>query len=123
MLGAWLAILTFISLAPLGVKVAFQTNGRWHNALHGIVFLATGLLAILPAQTRSSRALRALALLLFCTCLELLQALFYRNPFEWRDVIVDLIALCCAWLAAAVFRRFHPVARGRIARPYRAGVS
>ena len=104
-----MTLITAVSLAPLNVKITLRTIGHWHNAIHLTVFAATGLMLFAHTAKTSGRASRALALFIFCCALEWVQAVLYRNSFEWRDIFLDAIAIACslaiAELLAAVRKR------------------
>jgi hypothetical protein len=105
LVAAWLLLITAVSLAPLRLKLALHTVGVWHNPIHFAVFLATGLLALSTASSFATRGLRTAYLILFCAATELLEALLFHNPFEWRDLSVDSLGLCSGWLLIMLFWR------------------
>lgn len=114
--GAWLALIACVSLAPFKIKLLVRTFGPSHNAQHFLVFLAAGIMIFSTAKSAPARARRAMFLVLFCSFLELLEAVLYRTRirwheiymrFEWHDVYIDVLALSCAWLGALLLDAFR----------------
>lgn len=100
--GAWITLVTAVSLAPLNIKISLRTVGHWHNTIHLVVFFLSGVMLFANAPKSSSRAARALILFLFCCALEWLEAVLYHNSVEWRDVFLDTLAVICALALAPV---------------------
>jgi hypothetical protein len=83
------AAIAALSLAPFPVKNALRTYGILHNTGHLMIFAASGALLLADARTPSGRVWRITFLLLFCAATEALEAIIYRNRFEWNDLILD----------------------------------
>ena len=93
MLFVWLLLLAALSLAPINVKLMLGTMGRFHSIGHLLVFGITAYLCLGKARTAGSRVTYALVLLALSAFLELLETILYHNPFEWRDLGLDALAI------------------------------
>ncbi len=85
-----------LSFLPLHTKKHFHTKGRFHYVGHFLVFGAVGF-ALLRAARSTGERLVALALALgFGPLIEFAEHRYYRFSIEWRDVLVDFLAVVVA---------------------------
>ena len=92
-LAIWLAILLAVSLAPDAVKYELGTKGGFHDVGHLIAFVLTGALFCWKAVNRRAKLLGAFGACCFAIGLEALEALIYRNHFEWSDLWIDSLGV------------------------------
>src|SRR5258708_3993891 len=86
-------LVTTLSLVPLGVKSRLGTKGFFHAIDHLLAFSITTLISCWDSKRIASIVrICVLVFALGCT-LELLQFLIYHNPFEWDDVLLDLLGV------------------------------
>lgn len=93
----WIVCLTALSLAPWQLKVHLRTPGPFHNLGHFVMFFATALLLCWNTSGLSARIWRCLAALGLGMVLEELEAVVFRNPYEWTDVRVDALGITLAF--------------------------
>jgi hypothetical protein len=90
---ACVLLVTTLSLVPLDIKSRLGTKGFFHAIDHLAAFSVTTL--ILCWDSRRIVSIVRICVLVFafgCT-LELLQFFIYHNPFEWDDVLLDLVGV------------------------------
>jgi hypothetical protein len=75
-----------VSLAPDPIKEHLGTKGPFHSAAHFIAFALTAVIFCWRSADLISRVSRAIGACCAAFLLENLEALFYGNPMEWRDV-------------------------------------
>ncbi len=85
----WLLFVITISLMPFPLKVQLGTIGRLHAAGHFFAFLVTVFLLCKELKGFSGRVAGCLSVFALAVTLEILEMVFYRNHFEWRDVAID----------------------------------
>ena len=103
----WLAFVTVISMMPLRLKSRVGTTGLFHTPGHFLIFFVTSMLL---CRTENRRLLRWTAVCAFALGLEILEWRIYRNEFEWRDVLVDIMGAAMGLLVISVFpsrARYH----------------
>jgi hypothetical protein len=94
----WLLLILGLSVLPFNVKLAF-TIGRFHNAGHLLVFLVAAVLGCWRANGVSPRLLRLIGLVALAVAIEGVEKLVtYRNPFEWRDLALDVAGILSGFL-------------------------
>ena len=107
----WIALLTALSLAPFAVKAELGTMGALHDIGHLSVFAATAVLLCWTATRLPQKLVRYLAVGALALTLEWLEAAVYHNPFEWRDVLIDVLG---AAIGLAI-QSFVPLISSRLA--------
>ncbi len=116
--GGWLVLILLLSFLPTQWKEALHTKGELHDTGHLLVF---GALAFLLARSGRTRD-QSITLLFFAAVLgvgiEFAQDLRLAlpqgswSPVEWRDIVVDTMAVLIAGVIELGFgRRFE---RGRV---------
>jgi VanZ like family len=90
---ACLLLVTTLSLVPLGVKSRLGTKGFLHAFDHLLAFSVTALILCWDSKGFVSVVRTCVAVVAFGCTLELLQFLIYHNPFEWDDVLLDLLGV------------------------------
>ena len=86
-------VIALLSLAPFRVKKFLETRGFLHYIGHFGAFVVCGVLVLADTAAPRARLLRLAVVLTFCAALEALEAVLYHNPFEWKDLIVDYLAV------------------------------
>jgi hypothetical protein len=89
----WLAMLLAASLAPDSLKQQLGTKGPGHLAAHFLAFALTGIILCWNSLNLVSRLSRAIIGCGVALLLEILEALFYRNAVEWRDVAAGCLGV------------------------------
>lgn len=92
-LVTWILLVTFVSALPLNLKRLVGTQGLLHNWAHLFVFAFTVLLFCWRRSSLSSKIARSGLAILFAISLEGMQAIVYRNEFEWHDLWVDSVGV------------------------------
>ena len=108
----WLALLAAISLAPDDWKNRVGLKGSFHGVAHLAVFTATALIFCWTAASLRSRLLRAFGACLIALVMEWLEAFFYENTIEWRDVWLGCLGVALGFAIAT----FMQLTRSRAAR-------
>jgi len=100
--AAWVLCLVIFSLQPL--RFTGTRNGTWtHLIAHAIAF---GVPALLLARARlSSGWVLLICALSLAGGIEMAQHLIYRNPFEWHDLIADVLGTVLGILPGTLYRR------------------
>jgi hypothetical protein len=93
MLFVWFLLLVALSLAPVHVKLILGTMGPFHAVGHLLAFGITTFLCLAKTRIAGLRITCALLLLALSALLEVLEAVLYRNPFEWGDLGLDTLAV------------------------------
>lgn len=96
----WLAMLTAVSLMPDRFKFHLGTKGAFHRIDHFIVFAVTALIFCWTATSLQSRLLRAAGACFAAFVLEWMEAFFYHNRVEWRDVWIGCLGVAFGLLIA-----------------------
>ncbi|MGC2657817.1 MAG: hypothetical protein WA324_07550 [Bryobacteraceae bacterium] len=100
----WIILIVVLSLSPLKVKALLGTQGLLHNWGHLSVYLVTAALICWNAEGLSLRLFRCLGVILFAVALEILEAVLYRVPFEWKDVFLDLAGVVLGVATVTIVR-------------------
>lgn len=87
--GFWLTAVIGLSLLPVGVKQFTRTVGPLHHLLHIVAF--AGITVGISGWARGRRRIAVATLGVVClgALVELLQHHFYRDVYEWADVLDD----------------------------------
>jgi hypothetical protein len=87
--GLWLTAVIGVSLLPVGVKQFTRTVGPLHHLLHMVAF--AGITVGISGWARERRRIVVATLAVVClgALVELLQHHFYRDVYEWADVLDD----------------------------------
>ncbi len=105
---SWLLLVVGLALAPWQVKLRLGLSARHHDAWHLVGFFLTAIVfsdlvqgqqaGYTPSRVVRRRIVQSLAAVVIAISSEILEVLWFRSPFEWRDVIVDCagVVLGCA---------------------------
>jgi uncharacterized protein YfiM (DUF2279 family) len=98
----WLALLAALSLAPDHWKDRVGVKGSFHGAAHLAVFATTAVIFCWTANSLRSRLLRAFGACLIALLMEWLEAFFYENSIEWRDVWTGCLGVALGFAITVV---------------------
>ena len=109
----WLLFVTALSLMPIQYKFELGTTGKLHEIGHfGAFLIAAGLLCW-NTRTAGQRLLRCSGALCLAFLLEAAEMFFFRNRFEWTDVVVDALGIVSGYAAVPLIRMLVTAIRSR----------
>lgn len=100
----WLVILTAVSLMPDRFKFRLGTKGAFHRVDHFVIFAITALIFCWTATGLQSRLWRAAGACFAAFVLEWMEAFFYHNHVEWRDVWIGCLGAALGFVIASIIQ-------------------
>ena len=93
-----------VSFLPGSSKHLLHTRGRFHAHSWGhlLAFFAVSFTVVRIPATRMRRIIVSLGAILFGFLIEYGEHLYFHNPMEWKDVIVDTLGVVTGTVLAVL---------------------
>jgi hypothetical protein len=98
--SAVILAVAIVSFLPGNDKYFLHTHGRYHSWGHLLAFSVIGFGVARIAHSFRGRVLFLFSALLLGLAIEYVEHVAYRNPLEWKDVLVDALGVLCGTLLA-----------------------
>lgn len=98
--SAVIGAVALVSFLPGDDKHRLHTSGRFHSWGHLLAFSAIAFGVARTTRSSWVRALFFIGSMLLGLAIEYGEHAVYRNPLEWKDVLVDGLGVACGTLLA-----------------------